>query len=147
MKAFQFVLACLLGSTHAFAPHQGWASSRPWSSTTTTQRAALPVEPHYLTDMTVSWDQIQHSASQFLAVVDSTTTTVMADAMSDVVSSTGSATGEATGWWGSYINLFKSTLLWLHGTIDGPLRSVGFDQTWGVSIGLFTLCKYRYAYN
>ena len=134
MRSFQnrFALASLvacvasLGSTQAFAPN---TVSTPTAtrhihhkipSITTTR--ALPLDQ--LGDAAISWDQIQQSASQFLA--------------DDAAVA---AAGEATGWWGSYINLFKSTLLWVHGNIDGPLRSVGFDQTWGVSIALFTLSK------
>jgi len=42
------------------------------------------------------------------------------------------------GWWGSYLQLFKTTLIFVHSTIDQPLRSVGITQTWGISIALFT---------
>lgn len=43
------------------------------------------------------------------------------------------------GWWGQYINIFKSALTAVHDTVDGPLRSgLGVEQTWGVSIALFT---------
>jgi hypothetical protein len=42
------------------------------------------------------------------------------------------------GWWQTYLNIFKVTLKAVHDTIDAPLRSIGFDQTWGVSIALFT---------
>jgi hypothetical protein len=48
------------------------------------------------------------------------------------------AASDDGGWWGAYLNLFKSALLLVHDTIDGPLRSVGWTQTWGVSIFLFT---------
>lgn len=43
------------------------------------------------------------------------------------------------GWWGSYINFFKSTLNTVHRIVDSPLRSVGIDQTWGISIAIFTI--------
>ena len=46
-----------------------------------------------------------------------------------------------TGPWGAYINFFKGCLNGVHSLIDQPLRNVGFDQTWGVSIALFTCCK------
>ena len=42
------------------------------------------------------------------------------------------------GWWKAYINIFKSILTFVHSSVDGPLRSVGIEQTWGVSIFLFT---------
>jgi len=42
------------------------------------------------------------------------------------------------GLWYSYINLFKLALNGIHDAIDGPLKSAGFTQTWGISIALFT---------
>ena len=138
MKAFQNKLAlaslALIGTSHAFAP--------PSTPTTAarkipiTARPALPVDQ--LADAattalsTTSWDEIiqQSTAHSML--------------LADEAAATAAAAGEATGWWGSYINVFKSTLLFVHGTIDAPLRSNGFDQTWGVSIGLFTLSKLLY---
>jgi hypothetical protein len=50
----------------------------------------------------------------------------------------GSQSGD--GWWQSYINIFKTTLSFVHSTIDGPLRAAGIEQTWGISIFLFTAC-------
>ena len=135
MKAFQNRLAlasltatALMGTSHAFAP----PLTTPALPTTTISRpmtalSALPVDQlaDAATTALSSWDEImQQSASHLLLADDAT-----------------AAAGEATGWWGAYINVFKSTLLFVHGTIDAPLRSVGFDQTWGVSIGLFTLSK------
>lgn len=131
MKTFQnrlvltnlFASVLLAGSgTHAFAPV---STSNKIQPRITAQRA-LPVDHQQLADAALSWDVIQQSTSHFLLADEAAV----------------KAAGEATGWWGQYINLFKSTLLWVHGNIDGPLRSVGFDQTWGVSIALFTLSKY-----
>lgn len=45
---------------------------------------------------------------------------------------------EKIGWWAQYLNIFKATLVGVHSTVDGPLRSVGVTQTWGVSIAIFT---------
>jgi hypothetical protein len=42
------------------------------------------------------------------------------------------------GWWDNYLNLYKTCLLFVHDTIDQPLRNNGWDQTWGVSIAVFT---------
>lgn len=80
---------------------------------------ALPVDQ--LADLSLHWDAALTSASLVLSADEAV-----------------AAAGEATGWWGSYVNLFKSTLYWVHSTIDGPLRSVGIDQTWGISIAIFT---------
>jgi len=43
-----------------------------------------------------------------------------------------------SGWWAAYLALFKSALNFVHDGVDGPLRSVGITQTWGVSIAIFT---------
>jgi hypothetical protein len=45
------------------------------------------------------------------------------------------------GWWKAYINVFKSILSFVHSTVEGPLRSVGIEQSWGISIFLFTASK------
>jgi hypothetical protein len=49
---------------------------------------------------------------------------------------------ESSGWWESYLNLYKNSLLFVHKTIDEPLRNRGWDQTWGVSIAAFTARKF-----
>jgi hypothetical protein len=77
--------------------------------------------------------------------VFSSVSQLLADASAVAADAADAADGTAKelGWWGSYINLFKSSLSLVHSTIDGPLRSAGFDQTWGVSIALFTFGKCR----
>jgi hypothetical protein len=45
------------------------------------------------------------------------------------------------GWWQQYLNIFKSTLILIHSTIDEPLKSLGVKQTWGISIALFTVSE------
>jgi len=54
---------------------------------------------------------------------------------------TAAAAGAAadSGWWADYLEIFKKTLSAVHDTVDGPLRSVGWTQTWGVSIAIFTV--------
>jgi hypothetical protein len=52
------------------------------------------------------------------------------------------AASDDGGWWKAYINVFKSLLTFVHSTVDGPLRSLGIEQTWGVSIFLFTASKF-----
>lgn len=43
------------------------------------------------------------------------------------------------GLWESYIQLYKNGLAFVHDNIvDEPLRKMGFTQTWGPSIFLFT---------
>lgn len=43
------------------------------------------------------------------------------------------------GWWAAYLNVFKTTLDFVHTNIDGPIHSLGWEKgTWGFSIALFT---------
>lgn len=46
------------------------------------------------------------------------------------------------GWWESYLQIYKSALELVHSIVDQPLRNLGWEQTWGVSIFLFTACKF-----
>lgn len=49
------------------------------------------------------------------------------------------ATTEELSNWEKYIQLYKNGLVFVHDNIvDEPLRKIGFTQTWGVSIFLFT---------
>ena len=48
------------------------------------------------------------------------------------------AENKDVGWWGQYINFFKSALEFVHSTVEGPLKAVGIEQTWGPSIAIFT---------
>lgn len=73
---------------------------------------------------------------------DATSSLTLAAAAADAVAE--AAAESDGGWWASYLNIFKSALVLVHSTIDAPLRSAGFEQTWGVSIAIFTACKYYY---
>eukprot|EP00536_Pseudo-nitzschia_multiseries_P009223 jgi/Psemu1/257962/estExt_Genewise1Plus.C_2530008 len=43
------------------------------------------------------------------------------------------------GWWKAYLNVFKTTIEFVHSGIDGPIHSLGWQGgTWGFSIALFT---------
>ena len=47
------------------------------------------------------------------------------------------------GWWAAYLNVFKTTLDFVHTKIDGPIHSLGWEKgTWGFSIALFTAGKF-----
>ena len=64
-------------------------------------------------------------------------TTWIADA-SGAAADVADATKE-NDWWESYIQIYKNGLAFVHDNIvDEPLRKMGFTQTWGVSIFLFT---------
>lgn len=43
------------------------------------------------------------------------------------------------GWWAAYLNIFKTTIEFIHSGIDGPIHKLGWQGgTWGFSIFLFT---------
>jgi len=42
------------------------------------------------------------------------------------------------GWWQSYLNVFKTLLIFIHSKVNGPLNYIGIENTWGPSIFLFT---------
>lgn len=66
-----------------------------------------------------------------------------AAAIINAVSSTQLLAADGDGsWWDAYINIFEAALKLVHSGIDGPLRSLGVEQTWGVSIFVFTACTY-----
>lgn len=77
------------------------------------------------------------SSSGDFSTVLASNAQLLADAAAAVASD---ATDE--GWWAGYLNLFKGGMELIHSGIDKPLRDVGFDQTWGVSIALFTMGKF-----
>lgn len=68
----------------------------------------------------------------------STSSTDITQWIADASTTAVDTTQDDGGWWKAYINIFKSILTFVHSSIDGPLRSVGIEQTWGVSIFLFT---------
>eukprot|EP00970_Alexandrium_tamarense_P008686 scaffold1657_cov182-Alexandrium_tamarense.AAC.29 len=72
----------------------------------------------------------QHQVTTLL----SQTTTWLSDA-----AAVADAAKDENSWWESYIQIYKNGLAFVHDNIvDEPLRKLGFDQTWGVSIFLFT---------
>lgn len=74
-------------------------------------------------------NQLQHAPLDFL------------DSSQLLAAATDAAAGvatEDTGWWQQYLEIFKGTLQKVHSTIDGPLKSMGIENTWGISIALFT---------
>eukprot|EP00527_Entomoneis_sp_CCMP2396_P003099 CAMPEP_0198138776 /NCGR_PEP_ID=MMETSP1443-20131203/2170_1 /TAXON_ID=186043 /ORGANISM="Entomoneis sp., Strain CCMP2396" /LENGTH=444 /DNA_ID=CAMNT_0043800703 /DNA_START=122 /DNA_END=1456 /DNA_ORIENTATION=+ len=118
-----FLVGGLLGlasTTSAFAPlapNQFGLLSRAASEISHTRHHALPL------DQFASYTDLLNHVTQ--------SSNLIADAVV--------AAGEKDpGWWGSYINFFRAALEGIHGAIDAPLRSVGIDQTWGISIALFT---------
>lgn len=84
--------------------------------------------------LTPSDIDVQATAASIQDLIHSTSTLLSdASAAVDVPEAAKDA-----GWWENYLNLYKSLLLGVHSVVDQPLRNVGWDQTWGVSIFLFT---------
>jgi len=100
-------------------------SSRPVTiqhpKITTRMYALLPNGGTELVDMHHALDHVLQSTSTFLS--DSAAI---------------AAENDDGGWWETYIQFYKNALIAVHSTIDQPLRNAGWDQTWGVSIALFT---------
>jgi len=48
------------------------------------------------------------------------------------------------GWWQSYLNVFKTLLIFIHSKVNGPLNYIGIENTWGPSIFLFTAGEFVY---
>jgi len=93
---------------------------------------------HHLSTMIMPNQEMLAQTSTWLA--DAAAITVDAvDAASDVASDAAAAAVEDDSYWEQYIQLYKRGLAFVHDNIvDEPLRKAGFEQTWGVSIFLFT---------
>eukprot|EP00804_Cyclotella_cryptica_P028735 CCRYP_008249-RA/>CCRYP_008249-RA protein AED:0.04 eAED:0.04 QI:150/1/1/1/1/1/3/461/432 len=64
---------------------------------------------------------------------------ILAQATTWIADSAADAANPDDSWWESYIQIYKNGLAFVHDNIvDEPLRKMGFTQTWGVSIFLFT---------
>ena len=99
--------------------------------------SALPFGGHELYDL--------HQSMSHL--FDTTTVSSSLASTSCLLSDAAAAVAEAEqkeggGWWANYLEIFKNALNLVHSTIDQPLRNAGWDQTWGVSIFLFTVSKW-----
>jgi hypothetical protein len=135
----------LVSSFNSVQPLAFRTTNKRTANTNNVQRNMLP--PDFLNDPAV----LDHLTSQLVAAsahydaVSSMDSVVAHASMS--VSSTqflADAAVEAadkTSWWNSYLAIFKGTLNLVHTTIDGPLRSVGIEHSWGISIALFTAGK------
>uniref|UniRef100_A0A7S2XMM7 Membrane insertase YidC/Oxa/ALB C-terminal domain-containing protein n=1 Tax=Attheya septentrionalis TaxID=420275 RepID=A0A7S2XMM7_9STRA len=92
---------------------------------------------HVMPPMGPEMEFLQHSAD-FLQQHSM----LLADVASDAVSIDGATVDAAVvadaGWWQNYLQVFKSVLVFVHSTVDQPLRNMGITQTWGISIAIFT---------
>jgi hypothetical protein len=114
------LVALAASSADAFlpSPRTGRPLAVGTTSTTTTQQF---LTPDMLPDVITSTKDVLESSSYLIAADDGS-------------------------WWASYLEIFKNTLSFVHSTIDGPLRSVGIDQTWGVSIAVFTFREFMHCF-
>ena len=78
---------------------------------------------HHISTLAPMQEQLVSQASNWIADAAA----AAADANEDI------------GLWEKYIQLYKNGLAFVHDNIvDEPLRKMGFEQTWGPSIFLFT---------
>ena len=100
---------------------------------------ALPVGGSELLDLHSSASVALDSLHQTLT----SSSAILADAAVDAAD----AAAEDNGLWQQYLNIFKGCLMTVHSVVDQPLRNIGWDQTWGVSIFLFTAGKQNSTFN
>jgi len=128
-----------------YLPLLAWAAALPMSSAfapsprTCVQRTAAEMVPHGMEDL----NNLHHLStlvnSQDLLAQTSTWIADSAALTLDAVDVVTDAASDDESLWESYIQLYKNGLAFVHDNIvDEPLRKVGFTQTWGVSIFLFT---------
>lgn len=116
------------------------------TATSNVQRNMLP--PDFLNDPAVLdhlTSQLVAASSHYDALSSSMDSVVahasMSSASSQFLADAAVEAADKSSWWTSYLAIFKGALNLVHSTIDQPLRSVGIDQTWGISIAIFTAGK------
>ena len=134
----------ILSTARAFAPVARPVSQSLSSISTASSRSThlqvlpSPADFHSVVDMTA----LNHAAQEFLSsssVILSDAAGATMDAAAEAVDS--SSGGGGPGWWQSYLQIFRNILVAVHDTVDAPLKSAGVEQTWGISIALFTMGK------
>lgn len=137
----RFPIICAVASmatqTNAFAPRSSniAATAARTSIPTSTGLNVAPIGPEHLHALDA--DTINAAANQLHEYFASST--LLADAAAATADAVEASPKE--GWWNSYLEFMKGGLSLVHSTIDGPLRKVGIEQTWGPSIFLFTAGK------
>jgi len=113
-----------LGFTTQSTSHSSLSNTPFLARKTTTKLNAI--------DPNLVIDNIHH--------LSSTTSTLLADASAAAVDAAEKEPGWFGSFWNGYLNVYKTCLLTVHNTIDAPLRdsSIGWTQTWGIAIFLFT---------
>ena len=95
------------------------------------------VGPEHIPDidtLAAAADQLQHYLTS--------SSTLLSDAAAATVDAVQETAKDAEGgWWNSYLEFMKGGLTLVHSGIEEPLRTAGWEQTWGPSIFLFTASK------
>ena len=130
---------------HVSVPHRSHLTSRTSDRRRSASRLAVVPPPvadidllvnHIVASTTTATDLDAAASAQ---AVTSSFSQLLADAAAATAdAATDAAANTDGGWWKAYLNIFKTAIEAVHDTIDPPLRSAGFTQTWGVSIALFT---------
>lgn len=121
----------------AFAPQSHLPSSAAFHNTLATISNARigPKSDTALNALPGGGSELSDLHQTLSLIFDPATSTLLSDAAVAAVEETKGGFG---GAWESYLEVFKSSLEFVHSVIDQPLRNAGWDQTWGVSIFLFT---------
>lgn len=124
MRTAAAVLLAWLAVAQAFAPMGTLQNQQVGTTTTTTSKFVVaPEHVDYLSAAFDAQSSLVHHHSNLLA---------------DAAAAVDEPVKKDLGLWGQYLNIFKAILINVHSAVDEPLRSVGWTQTWGVSIAIFT---------
>lgn len=127
MKASSVAISILLSSLAA-----------PCSAFVTPHRTRTTIH----TTRTITTTATNSASTTSLQAVD-----IDIDSMQQIITSTSNIIADAAtavaaevqvkdaGWWETYLNFYKTSLLFVHSTITSSLST---DQTWGISIATFT---------
>ena len=131
MKASSVAISILLSSLAA-----------PCSAFVTPHRTRTTIH----TTRTITTTATNSASTTSLQAVD-----IDIDSMQQIITSTSNIIADAAtavaaevqvkdaGWWETYLNFYKTSLLFVHSTITSSLST---DQTWGISIATFTAREY-----
>ena len=141
-------LALIASSCYGFQT----SSRRPAVAFRRANGASLALAPEHLNDIHVYSQLMDSQAWVYLADAAQATLDAGGDGGNMLTDALQGVTVDAAdqvnivadeGWWASYLSVFRAALLFVHDSVDQPLRNLGFDQTWGISmIAIFTASKY-----
>lgn len=120
------------------SPIRTRSSATPKSTRSSIQKSSqlhFGLDPNHITDAISSSNSFD--VHTFLA-----TTSANTQWLADAAVATADQAADDGGWWGNFIDAFKYGITFIHNAVDGPLRSFGVENTWGISIALFTFSKW-----